>query len=69
MLNLRKTSGINKKQFKNKYKKDIYDVFDIKVLTNDNLLIDTSENIFIPEDKLFISNYIISRLFNKLKLE
>lgn len=64
MLNLRKTKGINKEEFKDKYKIDIYDAFDIKTLTNDNLLIDISENIFIPEDKLFISNYIIIKLFD-----
>ena len=69
MLNLRKTKGINKEGFKDKYKIDIHDAFDIKSLVNDNLLIDSLENLFIPEDKLFISNYVIIKFFDKFKLE
>lgn len=69
MLNLRKTLGINKKKFQDKYKIDIYDAFDINSLIKENLLIDALENIFIPEDKLFVSNYVILKLFDKFKLK
>ena len=69
MLGLRKTAGINKKVFKNKYQIEVYDAFDIKLLVKDNLLIDSLKNIYIPEDKLFISNYVILKLFDNIKLE
>ena len=69
MLNLRKTLGINKEKFKSKYNIDIYGAFDINSLVCEKLLIDSSENIFIPEDKLFVSNYVILKLFDNFKIQ
>lgn len=59
ILGLRLLSGINKKLFYSKYKKDIYEVFNIKKLIDKELLIDNGENIYIPVDKLYISNEIL----------
>ena len=56
---LRKTKGISKEAFKSKYDKDLYDVFDIKELVNRKLIVDDGENIYIPEDKLYVSNSIL----------
>ena len=64
MLNLRKICGINKKEFYNKYKIDFKDVFDIKFLIDNKLIIESNTNIYIPEDKLFISNEIIIRILD-----
>ncbi len=67
MLNLRKINGINKKEFYSKYKKSFYDLFNIDFLFDNNLLIDDGNNIYIPEDKIFISNEIIVNILdNKL---
>ena len=59
IFGLRKIEGINKKNFFKKYNIDIYDKFDIINLVNNNLLIDNGEYIYIPEDKLYISNSIL----------
>ena len=59
MLNLRLGSGINKNNFYNKYGVYINEIYNYKDLVLNNLLIETDENIFIPEDKWYISNEII----------
>lgn len=59
IFGLRKIKGINKKQFLKKYNVDIYDTFDIIDLINKKLLIDDGDNIYIPEDKLYVSNSIL----------
>ena len=59
IFGLRKIKGINKDNFFKKYNINIYDVFDIIDLVNKGLLIDDGKNIFIPEDKLYISNSIL----------
>lgn len=64
MLSLRKTSGINKKVFYNKYNKKISDVFNYKDILKNNLLEENDNYLFIPEDKLFISNEIILQLLD-----
>ena len=64
MLNLRKKEGIKLSSFKNKYKYSFSELFKIDELLIDNLLIKTKTNIFIPEDKMFVSNEIIIRLFD-----
>ena len=64
MLNLRKKEGINLSSFKNKYNYSFSKLFKIDELLIDNLLIKTKTNIFIPEDKMFVSNEIIIRLFD-----
>ncbi len=59
ILGLRKLCGVNKKEFYNKYNKDIYEVFDIKNLINSNKLIDDGNNIFINKDYIYVSNEIL----------
>ncbi len=59
ILGLRLIEGINKKSFLKKYNKDIYKLFNIKKLINDGLLIDNGTNIYIPLDKVYISNEIL----------
>ena len=69
MLNLRKKEGINKNKFYDKYKLRIDEAFDMDDLLKEGLLHFKNENIFIPEDKFFISSEIICRLLEKNTLE
>lgn len=63
LLNLRKTSGIDTKRFFEKFNKEIYEVFpSIEELLASKLLIAHENNLFIPESKLYISNYIINKI-------
>ena len=59
MLNLRKANGINKKEFKNKYKKEFKELFDIGSLIKNKFLIEDENNVFISESMFFVSNEII----------
>ena len=59
ILGLRMLNGVNKESFYKKYNKDIYEVFDIKGLISKDLLIDDGINIYIPLDKMYISNEIL----------
>ena len=59
ILGLRMLNGVNKESFYKKYNKDIYEVFDIKGLISKELLIDDGINIYIPLDKMYISNEIL----------
>lgn len=56
---LRKINGISKKRFREKFECDIRDVFDIDSLINKNELIEEEDKIYIPHDKLYISNNIL----------
>ena len=59
ILGLRLIKGVNKKEFFNKYNKQVEEVFDINKLIKDSLLIDDGDNIYIKEDKIYISNEIL----------
>ena len=59
ILGLRKIEGVNKKEFKNKFGVKIEDKFDIIDLINKKLLIDKDGYIYIPKDKLYVSNMIL----------
>lgn len=59
IFGLRKIKGIKKVEFLNKYDISIYDKFDIIDLVKNKLLIDDGEYIFIPKNKLYISNSIL----------
>lgn len=59
ILGLRMLNGVNKESFYKKYNKDIYEAFDIKGLISKDLLIDDGINIYIPLDKMYISNEIL----------
>lgn len=56
---LRKREGISKSIFQKKYKIDIRDVFNIDKLVEKKLLIESSDRIYIPKDKLYIQNSIL----------
>ena len=59
ILGLRKIEGVNKNIFFKKYNKEIKDVFNIDKLIDDKLLIENDEYIYIPKDKLYLSNSIL----------
>ena len=59
MLNLRKTSGINKNTFKEKYEVELDKVFNYKNLIEMNLINETEKNVFIMPNRFFVSNEII----------
>ena len=59
ILGLRKITGVNKQNFYDKFGVCINDVFDIDSLLKNNLLQDDNDNIFIPKDKLYLSNSIL----------
>ena len=61
---LRKISGISKKQFYEKYNCDVKEVFDIEKLIKNKDLIETEDRIFIPEEKLYISNQILVKFLD-----
>lgn len=69
MLNLRKTSGINTLDFYKKYKIKFEDVFNYDTMLKNNLLEKKDNNIYIPENKLFVSNLIIIELLDTYLLE
>lgn len=69
MLSLRKTNGINKDIFYKKYNVSLEDIFDYKDLVKNNILTETSKNVFIKEDKLFVSNEIILMFLDSYYLE
>lgn len=59
ILGLRLTSGVNKELFYEKYGKRIGDVFPVDKLIDKQMLIDKDNFLYIPQDKLFISNSIL----------
>lgn len=63
MLGLRKTEGFNYKNINKKYNVDVFKTFpNIDFLLKNNLLIKNETNIFIPHNKLYISNTIINKV-------
>ncbi len=64
MLNLRLKDGIDLKEYQIIFKYDFLSRFEkeLKELLNNKLLIKENNRIFIPENKFFISNSIISKL-------
>ena len=62
MLGLRKFEGININKFRDRYNKDIEDVFNIDDLIRDNYLIREGNYIKINKEYMYISNEIIARL-------
>lgn len=65
ILGLRKIEGVNKKRFKNRYDKELEEVFDINNLLEQGLLKLENDNLFIPEDKLYLSNSILVNFIKK----
>ena len=63
MLGLRKTEGFNYKNINKKYNVDVFKTFpNIDFLLKNNLLIKNETHIFIPHNKLYISNTIINKV-------
>lgn len=62
ILNLRKRDGISLTSFKNKYNLNLLDLYNINNLVDEGLLIQEDDKIYIPEDKLYISNEIIIKI-------
>ena len=59
ILGFRKIKGINKKDFYNKYKIDIHDLYNIKDLLKTNDLQENNNYIYINYDKIYIENSIL----------
>lgn len=60
ILGLRKLKGISVSKFKEKYDKDIKDVFNIEKAIKLSYLEQKGDYLFIPEDKIYIMNEIIN---------
>ena len=58
ILGLRTNTGVNKNEFYLKYGVNIEDVFDLSMLIKNGLLI-SDKNIYIPENKWYISNEVL----------
>ncbi len=59
ILGFRKVNGINMKEFKKKYNKDILNMYNIKELVNNKMLEIDNDNIFINNKYLYMSNEIL----------
>jgi oxygen-independent coproporphyrinogen-3 oxidase len=59
ILGLRLIKGVDKNHFYKKYGKRVEEVFPIQKLTDNKMLIDKNNFLYIPRDKLFISNSIL----------
>ena len=59
ILGFRKIKGINIIDFKNKYNRDIFDLYNIKDLIKENKLILDNNYLFINEKYLYLSNEIL----------
>ncbi len=68
MLGFRKTKGINKSEFKEKYNIELLQAFDLNKMIMDGLLKDDSLNIYIPDKYMFVSNEIILRAISNCNL-
>lgn len=59
ILNLRKNDGIDLDVFKNKYNKELIEVYNYNDLIDLEVLVLDNNHLYIPEDKWYISNSII----------
>lgn len=67
ILGLRKFKGINKLEFKNKYKKNIKDYFIVNKLLDEKKLIENDEYIYINSKYMYISNDILLNFVGGVK--
>ena len=56
---LRKTRGVSKLDFKKKFNVELESVFDIKMLIDKGLIKEDNDYIYIPKEKIYISNSIL----------
>ena len=66
ILGFRLLKGINLIDFKNKFHKELIDIYNYKELLNDKLLVLKNNYLSIPEEKLYISNEIIVKLLESM---
>ena len=59
ILNLRLIEGIDLLKFKDKYHIELNSIYNYKPLLDDNLLVYDNNHLYIPEDKIYVSNEII----------
>lgn len=59
ILGLRKLEGVSNKKFKEKYDKNIIDVFKLNKLIEEKYLIFKNDYLKIPEEKIFLSNEVL----------
>jgi putative oxygen-independent coproporphyrinogen III oxidase len=59
ILAFRKIDGINKENFKEKYKIDIKEIYTVKKLIKENKLLENQENIYINPKYLYVMNEIL----------
>lgn len=59
ILGLRKLKGVSNQEFFQKYHKNIEEVFHIKSLLKEKLLVYENDFLRIPEDKIYLSNEIL----------
>jgi len=65
MLGLRKIEGINLDMFKNKYNKNLEDIYDIDNLIKDNYLVKENDYLKINKEYIYLSNSILVMLKKK----
>ena len=69
MLGLRLGEGIDKNKFKNKFCKRIDECYNYDELIDNGFIIDDGDNLFIPEEKFYVSNEIIIKFIEGEKHE
>lgn len=69
MLGLRLAKGIDKKKFRNRFGKRIEEWYNYDELIDKGFIIDDGNNLFIPEEKFYVSNEIIVKFIEGEKYE
>lgn len=69
ILGLRLSFGIDKKKFYNRFGKYIDECYNYNELIDDGFIVDDGNNLFIPEDKFYVSNEIIVKFIEGEKYE
>ena len=66
ILGLRKIDGINKEEFRKKYKRDIKDIKHVKTLIRKKQLLENESNIYINPEYIYVSNDILVNFIDDL---
>ncbi len=66
ILGLRKIDGINKEEFRKKYKRDIKDIKHVKTLLRKKQLLENESNIYINPEYIYVSNDILVNFIDDL---
>ena len=69
MLGLRLSDGIDKKKFRNRFGKRIDECYNYNELIDNGFIVDDGCNLFIPEEKFYVSNEIIIKFIEGEKHE